>query len=335
MERNTFATSTYIAAPEKAAFDYLRDLRNLNEWTLYSRMVEQMDENTWRGTASGYHNDLYYHVRPIETPLFRGVEWHCGFEYGKYFQCYPALVFPAGYVGSDEDGVYFHWLSFCGPERVTPMIMQGIHYVHTAEIRSLKGNIERRAGHDAAVSGRYAVETSSIFVDAPLDLAAEFLGDIGNLAQWAYFIRPDDALPNGPNGGGSNGHGSNGHGSNGANRGNFIDEYGQPVEVSVRTHDLRNYVILEFEHQYRRLNYLQRSLMMLVPCSYAFGNPAARGCIQHRIAFFPKDAPPQHGKLQIEDYGAESMSLKRVLEQKAGNLQSFALGGSYTPEMVA
>ena len=83
MERNTFATSTYIATSPDAAFDYLRDLRNWDEWTLYSRMVEQVDENTWRGTASGYQHDLYYHVRPIETPLFRGVEWHCGFEPGN------------------------------------------------------------------------------------------------------------------------------------------------------------------------------------------------------------------------------------------------------------
>ena len=177
MERNTFATSTYIATSPEAAFDYLRDLRNLDEWTLYSRMVEQVDENTWRGTASGYQHDLYYHVRPIETPLFRGVEWHCGFAPGKYFQCYPAVVLSASYVGSDEPGVYFHWLSFVGPERRTPMIMQGIDYVHTAEIRSLKATLERKAGHDAAVPGRHEIKTASIFVDAPYDMGAEFLGD--------------------------------------------------------------------------------------------------------------------------------------------------------------
>ena len=72
MESNTFATSQYIATSQDAAFEYLRDLRNLDEWTLYSRMIEQVDENTWRGTASGYQHDLFYHVRPIETPLFNG-----------------------------------------------------------------------------------------------------------------------------------------------------------------------------------------------------------------------------------------------------------------------
>ena len=314
MERNTFATSTYIATSPDAAFDYLRDLRNLDEWTLYSRMVEQVDENTWRGTASGYQHDLYYHVRPIETPLFRGVEWHCGFEPGKYFQCYPAPVFPASYVGSDEPGVYFHWLSFCGPERVTPMLMQGIHYVHTAEIRSLKGVLERKAGLKAAARGRFEVQTASIFVDAPLDLSASHLGDLRNFAEWAYFIKPDGEV--------------------GPDSGRFRDEYGQPVDVEVRSHDCFNYVILEFAHHYRELNYVQRNLMFLVPTAYAFGNPKARGCIQHRIAFLEKGSPPLHGRLQIEDYGAEAMSLKRVLERKAGNLDSFARGMSYIPEVA-
>ena len=315
MESNTFATSTYIATSPDAAVGYLRDLRNLDEWTLYSRMVEQVDENTWRGTASGYQHDLYYHARPIETPLFRGVEWHCGFEPGKYFQCYPAVVFPASYVGSDEPGVYFHWLSFIGPERRTPMIMQGIDYVHTAEIRSLKGALERKAGLKAAARGRFEVRTASIFVDAPLDLSAAYLGDARNLSEWAYFIKPDSEA--------------------GVDGGRFTDEYGQPVEVELRTHDCFNYVILEFAHHYRAQGYVQRNLMFLVPCAYAFGNPNAKGCIQHRIAFFEKDAPPEHGKLQIQDYGAEAMSLKRRLEEKAGNLASFGRGMSYLPENTA
>jgi hypothetical protein len=315
MERNTFATSTYIETSPDAAFSYLSDLRNLDEWTLYSRMVEQVDENTWRGTASGYQRDLYYHVRPIETPLFRGVEWHCGFEPGRYFQCYPAPVFPAEYLGSDEPGVYFHWLSFCSPERVTPMLMQGIHYVHTAEIRSLKGVLERQAGLRAAARGRFEIQTNSMFVDSPLAPAATFLGDLRNFAEWAYFIRPDGEI--------------------GPEAGRFVDEYGQAVDVEVRTHDCFNYVILEFAHHYREQNQVQRNLLFLVPTAYAFGNPNARGCIQHRVAFFEKDVPPRHGKLQIEDYGAEAMSLKRVLERRAGNLDSFGRGMSYVPEGVA
>ena len=313
MESNTFATSTFIAAPEKDVLAYLRDLRNLDEWTLYSRMIEQVDDNTWRGTASGYQHDLYYHARPIETPQFGGVEWHCGYEHGKYFQCYPAFAFPASYVGSDEDGVYFHWLSFVGPERRTPMIMQGIHLVHTAEIRSLKGALERKAGLSQAARGRFEIKTSSIFVDAPYELATGYLGDINNFADWSFFIKQDDE----------------------AGGGRFVDEYGQKLQVSARTFDCGNYSIIEFESTYPERGYVQRSCLVLVPCSYAFGNLKARGCIQHRIAFFDKQALPEHGKLQIEDYGAESMSLKRVLENKAGNLTSFGLGMSYIPEAAA
>lgn len=312
MESNTYGTSTYIAAREGDVFEYLRDLRNLDEWTLYSRMIEKMDEDTWRGTASGYQHDLYYHVRKIETAMFRGVEWHCGYEYKNYFQCYPTFVFPASYLGSDEPGVYFHWLSFVGPARRTQMLMQGIHTVHTAEIRSLKGALERKAGLDRAAHGRFEVQTDSIYVDAPLELAVDYLGDVGNLGAWGFFLKP-------------NGSASGGQGS-------FTDEYGQEVEVTLRKHDLGSYAILEFEHRYPAFDWTQRNLMVLMPCAYAFGDPAARGCVQHRIAFFEKGVLSQHGKLQIEDYGAESMSLKRVLENKAGNLASFNRGMSYLPE---
>ena len=55
-------------------FDYLCELKNLDDWTLFSRMVEQLDENTWIGTASGYQHNLHYHVRKIENPQFFGIE---------------------------------------------------------------------------------------------------------------------------------------------------------------------------------------------------------------------------------------------------------------------
>ena len=312
MESNTFATSTYIEAPEPDAFKYLCDLRNLDEWTLYSRMVEQVDDNTWRGTASGYQHDLFYNAQPIVTPSFRGVEWRCGFKHGEYFQCYPAVLFPASYAGSDENGAYFHWLSFIGPERRTPMIMQGIDFVHTAEIRSLKSALERRAGLQRAAQGRFEIKTASIFVDAPLDLAASYLGDVGNYAGWAYFVRPDW--------------------DGSARDGMFRDEYDQSIRVEIRTYPCGGYVILEIEHRYPDTGYVQRSCMFLVPCAHAFGIPGARGCIQHRVAFFEKNKQPPQGKLQLQDYGAESMSLKRVLEHQAGNLDAFARGMSYIPE---
>ena len=241
------------------------------------------------------------------------MEWHCGYEYGKYFQCYPTMVFPASYLGSDEEGVYFHWLSFVGPERRTPMIMQGIHLVHTAEIRSLMAALVRKAGLQTAARGRFDIQTDSIFVDAPFELASPYLGDVRNMQDWAYFLKPNGAAD--------------------ARQGSFIDEYGQKVEIRSQTFDCVNYSIIEFEHRY--VDSVQRTCLVLVPCSHAFGNPEAKGCVQHRIAFFEKGIPAQRGKLQIEDYGAESMSLKRVLENKAGNLASFNRGMSYLAEAVA
>ena len=103
MEKNTFATSAYIATPPETVFKYLCSLENLDEWTLFSRMIEKVDENTWIGTASGYHKNLYYHVKKIENEFFRGIEWHCWFEYNKYFQVYPVLLFPPNYIKPGSD----------------------------------------------------------------------------------------------------------------------------------------------------------------------------------------------------------------------------------------
>ncbi|MBD0302565.1 MAG: hypothetical protein ICV85_10405, partial [Tolypothrix sp. T3-bin4] len=103
MDKNTFATSAYIANSLENTYEYLCDLKNLDEWTLYSRMAEQMDEDTWRGTASGYHRDLYYHVKKLQHPQLQGIEWHCGLEYQKYFQVYPVLLFPSDYIEPGTD----------------------------------------------------------------------------------------------------------------------------------------------------------------------------------------------------------------------------------------
>lgn len=311
MEKNTFATSAYIATKPETAFDYLCSLQNLDEWTLFSRMKEQIDENTWRGTASGYQRDLFYHVRKIENEFFQGIEWHCGFEYNKYFQVYPVLLFPPSYIepGSDEEGVYFHWLSFVDPARQNQMIMQGIHTVHTSECRSLKGVLERKAGCTQAAEGNYKIDTDTIYIDAPLDIAVEYLRDIRNLDEWAHLLRPNGEI--------------------GLQSGEFIDEYDQKVKVTFRTHDLGSYYLIEQDYFYPDYDFIQRCPVFIIPCSYAFGNESARGCIQHRITFWKQANPPRHGKLQIEDFGAESMNIKRFLEAKAGNFETFARGMSY------
>lgn len=311
MEENTFATSAYIATSVETTFDYLYSLENLNDWTLYSRMIEQIDENTWLGTASGYQNNLYYHVRKIENCSLKGIEWHCGFEYQKYFQVYPVFLFPPTYINpdTDETGVYLHWLSFVDPKRRTPMIMQGIKTVHTSECRSLKAILERFAGHQEAAWGRYRIETDTIYIDAPVEMGFEYLKDMRNTEDWAHLLRAKGEITD--------------------DKGEFFDEYSQNVTVTFTGYDLKNYYLIEQDYYYRDRNFIQRCPVVIIPCSYAFGDPAARGFIQHRITFWPIDQPLRHGKLQIQDFGAESMNIKRILEAKAGNTATFARGMSY------
>ncbi|WP_013322486.1 scytonemin biosynthesis cyclase/decarboxylase ScyC [Gloeothece verrucosa] len=313
MEQNTFATSAYIDNSPETVHDYLCSLENLNDWTLYSRMLEQVDDNTWLGTASGYQHNLYYHVKKIEHPTIKGIEWHCGIEYQKYFQVYPVFLFTPQYIdpNSDESGVYFHWLSFVDPKRRTPMIMEGIETVHTSECRSLKAILERKAGHTSAAVGRYKIDTNTMFVDAPIELGFEYLRDLRNMDDWAHLLRSTGKLN--PEGG------------------EFLDEYAQKVTVTLRTHALNKYYLIEQNYFYPEHNFIQRCAVVIIPCSYAFGDPSAQGFILHQITFWPVDHPLKHGKLQLQDFGAESMNIKRLLEAQAGNTQSFAQGMSYRP----
>ncbi|MEB3278718.1 MAG: scytonemin biosynthesis cyclase/decarboxylase ScyC [Lyngbya sp.] len=314
MEENTFATSAYIAVDTDTAFDYLCSLKNLDDWTLFSRMIEQVDEDTWLGTASGYQHNLYYHVKRIDNGFFKGIEWHCGIKYKEYFQVYPVMLFPPDYIepGTDESGVYFHWLSFVDPKRRTPMIMQGIETVHTSECRSLKAILERNSGRTEAARGRYKIVTDTMFIHAPIEMGYEYLSDLRTMDEWAHLLRPAGEI--------------------GSNSGEFLDEYNQKVQVELRSHTLSKYYLIEQDFYYPEHNFIQRSPSIIIPCSYAFADPDAEGFIQHRITFWPVDEQLRHGKLQIQDFGAESMNIKRFLEGKAGNLESFAQGMSYQPK---
>ena len=316
MEKNTFATSAFIATSPETAFDYLSKLQNLDEWTLFSRMIEQIDDDTWLGTASGYQNNLYYHIKKLQHPLFYGIECHCGVEYNQYFQVYPVLLFPPDYIepGTDEQGVYFHWLSFVDPIRRPPMIMEGIHTVHSSECRSLKGNLERKAGLTQAAKGRYYIDVDTMYIDAPVEMGAEYLKDVRNLDEWAHLLHPQGEIT--------------------PESGEFTDEYGQKVIATFRLNSLSKYYLLEQEYFYPEYNYYQRSPAVLIPCAYAFNDPGASGFIQHRISFWKVGESLPHGKLQIEDYGAESMNIKRTLEAKAGNTETFARGMSYIPRSL-
>lgn len=313
MEANTFSTSAFIAAPLQTAYEYLCQLQNLDHWTLGSRMKEQVDSDTWIGTASGYQRKLYYHIRRLENSRFCGIEWQCGYEYRKYFKSYPVLLFPPDYLepGSTESGVYFHWISVIDPVQRTPMIMQGIQTVHNSEARSLKAALERQVGLTEAAQGRYRIEADTIYVDAPIEKAAEFLGDLRTMETWSHLLRPAGQIQ--------------------PERGTFFDEYGQTVEVALRTNRLEDYWLIEQNYFHPQHNSMQRSPTFLIPLSYAFGDPGVPGLILHRITFWKNGAAPRHGKLSIDDFGAENMNIKRLLEANAGNLTTFALGKSYLP----
>lgn len=317
MESNTFSTSVFIAAPAKTAYDYLCRLKNLDEWTLGSRMKEEVDPDTWIGTASGYQRTLYYHVRRLENNRFYGIEWQCGYEYENYFKCYPVLLFPPDYVepGSTESGVYLHWVSVIDPVQRTPMIMQGIQTVHNSEVRSLKAALEREVGLTEAAQGAYRIEADTIYINAPIDMAAEFLGDLRTMERWSHLLKPAGAIQ--------------------LEQGTFLDEYRQAVDVTLRTTKFQEYFLIEQDYVHPEHNAMQRSPTFLIPLAHAFGDPKAPGFLLHRITFWKNGAAPRHGKLGIEDYGAENMNIKRLLEAKAGNLSTFALGQSYLPPAPA
>jgi cytochrome P450 len=310
MENNTFTTTVYAQTPATRAFEYLRRLQNLDEWTLGSRMVTRIDDDTFMGTASGYQTMLCYHVRTLEHPRFAAIEWQCGYRYREYFKQYPVFVFPSQYAdpGGDEDGSYIHWVSVIDPARRTEMIMQGIAAVHHYERRGLKAALERREGIAQPAAGRLSVLSDTMWVDAPIEMAREVLADREALAGWAPLFRAVDAVA-----------------------GSFVDEYARRVQVEFAACELGDYVLVEQNYVYPDLGAVQRCPIVLVPCARAFG-PEAPGFLLHRIAFVRNDRPQAYGRTTASELTAESMAIKRMLEARAGNLTSFARGMSYRPD---
>jgi cytochrome P450 len=309
MEDNTFTTTVYARTPAARAFAYLRRLQNLDEWTLGSRMLTRIDDDTFMGTASGYQAALCYHVRALEHPRIAAIEWQCGYRYREYFKQYPVFVFPSRYAGphDDEDGSYIHWVSVVDPARRTAMIMQGIAAVHHYEARGLKAALERAEGIARPAEGRVSVLSDTMWVDAPLAMAREVLADREALARWAPLFRPVDAAA-----------------------GSFLDEYARRVQVEFAACDLGDYALVEQDYAYPDLGEVQRCPIILVPCARAFG-PEAPGFLLHRVAFVRNDGSQTHGRTTASDLSAESMAIKRMLEARAGNLTSFARGMSYRP----
>ena len=305
MEHNTYATSTYIAAPIADVAAYLKIGTSLNEYTLFSRMREQVDDTTWLGTASGYQAGLYYHVRHRILDHIQIVEWHCGKDYGHYYHVYPMLLFTPTYFGSRDAGTYYHWISFVDPARATPMITQGLPTVHRAESHSLKAQLERRAGHRRAVRGELALRSHTVYVDAPVGPARAYLADPANAAEWGYLLRRDDAR--------------------------LFDEYDHPVEIRIAVRDLGDYQMIEHDTHYLETGAVVRTPLVIVPAAFAFAQPAATGFILHRITAWPVAGERAVGKASPDDYDTEAINAKRILEARAGNLDAYARGTSYQP----
>jgi hypothetical protein len=297
MENNTFATSIYIDAPPTDVATFLGDGMNLNRYTLFSRMREQIDADTWLGSASGYQSGLYYHVRRRDLGDMQIVEWHCGAKHGEYHHIYPMIAFAPSYWGSDERGTYYHWVSFVDPERCTPMIPEGMPPVHNAEAHSLKAVLESRRGLTSAVPAALALRSHTIYIDAPFPLAVDYFADPATVTEWGFMLRREGSQ--------------------------IVDEYNRPLDVRITLRDLGPYKIIEHDSHYG--DAIVRTPLVLVPATYAFGRDDAPGLIMHRVSAWPRPI----GKGSPDDYDAEAINAKRLVERRAGNLEAFGRGCSY------
>jgi hypothetical protein len=303
MEQNTYATSIYIDAPVADATAYLRNGTSLDEYTLFSRMRERIDDTTWLGTASGYQAGLYYHVQHRDLGDIQIVEWHCGKDFGRYYHVYPMLLFAPQYFGSPETGTYYHWISFVDPARATPMIKEGLPTVHRAESHSLKAQLERRAGRRHPVPAGLELRSHTIYVDAPLGLAMSYLGDGANVTEWGYLLRRDGAR--------------------------LFDEYDHAIEIRLAVHDLGEYQMIEHDTHYLETGAIVRTPIVIVPAAFAFAQPEAPGFVLHRVTAWPVGCDREVGKHSSDDYDTEAINAKRIVEAKAGNLEAYARGCSY------
>jgi hypothetical protein len=215
------------------------------------------------------------------------------------------ILFAPEYFGSKERGTYYHWISFVDPCRATAMITQGLPTVHRSEARSLKGHLERRAGHRRAVPADLSLQSHTIYIDAPIETAVAYLTDVANATEWGYMLQRE------------------GH--------QVTDEYGHPCEFELTKHDLGAYQVLEHDTHYRQG--IVRTPMILVPAAYAFAQPEATGFILHRVSAWPSKGERTFGKLSPDDYDTELINAKRIIEARVGNLDSYARGCSYVPQI--
>ena len=326
IERNTYAASAYIAVDRADVFAYTAELRNLDEWTLNSRMEKQIDERTWRGSATGYHDGLYYHVRTAAAAGIGVVEWHCGRQLGQYGQVYPVLVFPDSYprarpheqAGGDRAGTFVHWIACADPERVGESFMDGIGPVHDTEIRGLKAHLERRRGLAEPAQSDLTMASETIYVEAPFGLVRSYLANPRTTAAWSPLFTASRSSADRADDDGIEG----------------TDEYDREVHLSSTVHDVGSWALIEQDYYYPADGLTLRCPLLVLPCSYVFGNPKADGVLVHRV-FWSGDDSGRFGRLAPASFGAEAVTIKRILEDEAGNRGALAASLSYRPSAPA
>lgn len=213
------------------------------------------------------------------------------------------LAISPRYFGSDEDGSYYHWISFVDPGRATAMIREGLPTVHRSEARSLKAQIERRRGLKGPSTSRLRLAPHTIFVDASYPAVVDYIADVESAPTWGYLMRKAATL---------------------------LDAYDHEITISTTKHILGEYTLVEFSTSYVDANVVVRAPFIVIPCSYAFGDPKARGVILHRITAWLNAGQVVIGKESPDDYDTELINAKRILEGLAGNLETYALGCSYS-----
>lgn len=190
------------------------------------------------------------------------------------------------------------------------MIEQGIGIAHRAECRSLKGILERKAGRSEYVDGAYEVLGDTVYIAAPFEMGAAYLGDASRIGEWSHLLKMEKAES--------------------PNRCLFRDEYGRPLAVSLRTTSRDYCCLIEQTDEYDSPR-LRRSASFLIRADYALGDPEAKGFFLHRISFWPKAQSRPLGKVDRVDYQAEMINAKRLLEAEAGDRNTFARGLSCLP----
>jgi hypothetical protein len=110
-----------------------------------------------------------------------------------------------------------------------------------------------------------------------------------------------------------------------------FDEYDREIEIKLTAHDLGEYRVIEHDVAYVGTDTVVRTPMVLVPAAYAFAEPKARGFVLHRISAWPTSGERTLGKQSPDDYDTELINAKRILEGRAGNLETYARGCSYLP----